>query len=224
MPRKVDPLIIKILEKYDIDPKGALWDCHGTWVMYHRACEQIAQKAGVTFDPPVILEGNSRDKIVAIMVVGQMGDHREWSFGEAAPSNNKNAYVYAMAEKRAKDRVILKLVGLHGMVYSEEEAEFEDDKKPAEKTPAEATREAKEKDESGELPPMTANNRKRMNNILDFVRSKYDMGSLSPESFARAVYAILGGRWPENAGDEEHVIGTIKIGKEEECAGDGEAA
>ena len=28
-----------------------------------------------------------------------------------------------MAEKRAKDRVILKLVGLHGHVYSEEEAD-----------------------------------------------------------------------------------------------------
>ena len=28
-----------------------------------------------------------------------------------------------MAEKRAKDRVILKLIGLHGEVYSEEEAE-----------------------------------------------------------------------------------------------------
>ncbi len=32
-----------------------------------------------------------------------------------------------MAEKRAKDRVILKLAGIHGLVYSEEEA---DDFKP----------------------------------------------------------------------------------------------
>jgi len=31
------------------------------------------------------------------------------------------ACVYAMAEKRAKDRVILKLVGLHRLLSSEEE-------------------------------------------------------------------------------------------------------
>ena len=47
---------------------------------------------------------------------------REWSFGEAMGYNLKNNYPFAMAEKRAKDRVILKLAGLHG-VYSEEEAE-----------------------------------------------------------------------------------------------------
>ena len=43
--------------------------------------------------------------------------------GEASPKNNKNAYPWAMAEKRAKDRVILKLIGLHGLVYSEQEAD-----------------------------------------------------------------------------------------------------
>ena len=46
-----------------------------------------------------------------------------WSIGEVAPNNCKNAYPFAMAEKRAKDRVILKLAGLHGYVYSEDEAE-----------------------------------------------------------------------------------------------------
>lgn len=35
-----------------------------------------------------------------------------------------------MAEKRAKDRVILKLVGLHGYVYSEEESDDFKDAKP----------------------------------------------------------------------------------------------
>ena len=37
-------------------------------------------------------------------------------------SGKQAAYVYAMAEKRAKDRVILKLIELHGLVYSEEES------------------------------------------------------------------------------------------------------
>ena len=38
-----------------------------------------------------------------------------------------------MAEKRAKDRVILKLAGIHGYIYSEEEAdEFKEKKVAAE--------------------------------------------------------------------------------------------
>ena len=50
-------------------------------------------------------------------------------FREAAPYNNKNAYPFAMAEKRAKDRVILELVGLAGHVYTDQDvAEIKDGK------------------------------------------------------------------------------------------------
>lgn len=127
MAKQLDPRLLDILLQYDEKPEDALWDCHGTWVVYHRAIERIAAKAGVTFDLPQIIEANSAAKVVAIAVRGVMGDRAEWSFGEAAPTNNKNAYPYAMAEKRAKDRVVLKLVGLHGLAYSEEES---DDFKP----------------------------------------------------------------------------------------------
>ena len=120
----------EILDRYGIDPrdKSQLWDCHGTLVLYHRAYEIIAAKEGIWFDPPTLIETRSADKIVAMLVVGHMGDARsEWSIGEAAPANCKNAYPYAMAEKRAKDRVIAKLAGLAAYVYSEAEAdEFKD--------------------------------------------------------------------------------------------------
>jgi hypothetical protein len=118
-----------ILDKYGIDPrdKSKLWDCHGVLVLYHRAYEVIAAREGITFDSPVIIEANSADKIVALCVTGRMGERSEWSIGEAAPGNCKNAYVYAIAEKRAKDRVVAKLVGLAEHVYSEDEAdEFKD--------------------------------------------------------------------------------------------------
>jgi hypothetical protein len=127
MAKKLDPRLLEILTTYGERPEDALWDCHGTWVAYHKAIERIAAKAGITFDMPTIIEANSASKIVAIAARGVMGERSEWSFGEAAPANNKNAYPYAMAEKRAKDRVVLKLVGLHGLVYSEEES---DDFKP----------------------------------------------------------------------------------------------
>ena len=121
----------EILRSHGEDPKAALWDCHGTWVIYHRALERIAAKAGVQFpiEKTRILEADAQSKIATMIVVGVMGEREEWATGEAAPGNNKNSYPWAMAEKRAKDRVILKLVGLSGEIYSEEEA---DDFKPRE--------------------------------------------------------------------------------------------
>lgn len=123
MPRSLDPTLVEILKKYEEDPRTAAWDCHGTWVVYHKAIERIAAKAGITFDMPEVVQANADARIAVIIARGFMGDRSEWSFGEAAPSNNKNAYPFAMAEKRAKDRVVLKLVGLHGLAYSEEEAD-----------------------------------------------------------------------------------------------------
>jgi hypothetical protein len=123
MAKPLDPTVKAILDKYKIDPRAALWDCHGTPVMYHRFIEQVAATAGITFDPPQVLEANGAGKSVAIAVVGRMGGRAEWSIGEASPGNCKNTYPYAMAEKRAKDRVTLKMIGLHGFIYSEEEVE-----------------------------------------------------------------------------------------------------
>lgn len=134
---KVKKELADILAKYDLDPKDALWDCHGTLVIYHKHCELIAAKAGITFDAPQIIEAKSGEKVVAICAVGRMGERSEWSIGEAAPGNNKNAYPYAMAEKRAKDRVILKLVGLSAYIYSEDEADnFKDEKPKTEAAPS----------------------------------------------------------------------------------------
>lgn len=106
-----------------------IWEVHGnSWCIKHKALERAGAKAGISWDRPAILENQSEKGIVAICVFGKLGDRTEWSIGEAAPKNNKNAYPYAMAEKRAKDRVILKLLNTHGYLYSE--AEFEADEKP----------------------------------------------------------------------------------------------
>ena len=123
MARQLDPRLQEILQQYHPNPKAAVWDCHGVWVIYHKAVELIAAKAGVKFSEPKPIESNAEKKICVLCVTDTLGDHSEWSIGEAAPYNNKNSYPYAMAEKRAKDRVVLKLVGLHGEIYSEDESE-----------------------------------------------------------------------------------------------------
>jgi hypothetical protein len=112
--------------------KSAGWDCHGTFVLLHKALEKVAVKNKITFDKPEVLESNSERRIASLIVTGHMGDKSEWSIGEASPSNNKNSYPYAMAEKRAKDRVILKLLGLHGDVYAEDEADSFKEERPKE--------------------------------------------------------------------------------------------
>src|SRR5215217_5964397 len=122
-----DQQIAGILAKYGEPIAGNIWRVQGQAVIYHKALERIAAQAGITFGPPTILRAE-RDEAV-LLVTGSMGERTEWSIGEALVnvnyriSGHQAAYVYAMAEKRAKDRVILKLIGLHGLLYSEEEAD-----------------------------------------------------------------------------------------------------
>jgi len=119
----IDPAIEKVFKDMGMNPKDCVWNCHGVIVAYHRALEKVAAAKSITFEKPEIAFKDDAGKMVTILVTGRLGDKTEWSFGEAAPWNNKNSYPWAMAEKRAKDRVILKLLGLHGDVYSEEEAD-----------------------------------------------------------------------------------------------------
>ena len=119
--------ITETLAKFGEPMAGNVWRVQGTVVIYHKALERIAAQAQIRFDPPTIVRAE-RDEAV-ILVSGRMGERLEWSIGEALVgvnyriSGKQAAYVYAMAEKRAKDRVILKLIELHGLVYSEEEAD-----------------------------------------------------------------------------------------------------
>ena len=122
MPKNLDPKLTAILKEHGFGPE-ACWNVHGTWVIYHRVLEAIAAKVGIEFAQPHIIEADSANGIAALAVTGTLGGKIVWSIGEAAPKNNKNAYSWAVAEKRAKDRVILKLIGLHGLAYSEEEAD-----------------------------------------------------------------------------------------------------
>ena len=127
----LDPRIEALRKEYDLR-KDDFWELpqkRGSYCIKHSALEVVAAKAGVVFDTPQVLEANGVNGVAAICVRGTMGDRSYWSIGEASPKNNKNAYPFAMAEKRAIDRVVLKLVGLHGLLYSEEESD--DFKEPA---------------------------------------------------------------------------------------------
>ncbi|RTL52919.1 MAG: hypothetical protein EKK40_07160 [Bradyrhizobiaceae bacterium] len=130
--------ILDFMEKHGVE-SDEIWEVHGsTWVIKHKALERIAAERGVEWDRPAIIEHDAANKIAVVCVFGKLGDRTEWSIGEAAPQNNKNAYCYAMAEKRGKDRVILKLLNAHGSLYSEDEAD--DFKEPAKRENPHVTR------------------------------------------------------------------------------------
>ena len=129
MAREIDKVLAETLAKYHPNPKSAVWDCHGTWVVLHKAVEVMAAKAGIKFSLPTIVEAHGEKKVVAMIVSASLGDVTDWATGEAAPANNKHVDPSAMAEKRARDRVAIKLLGLHGL-YSEDEAEEFKDGRP----------------------------------------------------------------------------------------------
>lgn len=135
--------IQKFMTDYGI-ASDEIWEVHGsTWVVKHKALERVAAEKGVEWDRPAMIETNSKEGIVAICVFGKLGARSEWSIGEASPKNCKNSYYYAMAEKRAKDRVILKLLNGHGALYSEAEAD-EFSEQPAAKRGVLPKKDAKE--------------------------------------------------------------------------------
>lgn len=114
-----------LLER-EIDKGGERKEKTGVaWVAYHKFLERVALKAGIVFDAPIVL--NCIPSEVAILVVGKDKENNTaWSVGEASDGNLttiSKKYRWSMAEKRGKDRVILKLLGIAGDVYSEEEAD-----------------------------------------------------------------------------------------------------
>jgi hypothetical protein len=119
--------IRELFNKFGADlERDDVWTVQSATVIKHRALERLAAAAKVTFAAPQVLRAEREEAV--ILATGTLGERSEWSIGEALVNVNYRisgkmaAYVYAMAEKRAKDRVILKLTGLHGL-YSEDEAD-----------------------------------------------------------------------------------------------------
>lgn len=124
----IKPEVKTILQKFGLEPREALWDCHGTWVLLHKSCQTIAMKMGIEFDKPEILHMDIGKKEVVFLLKGHTDSDYRWDIGEAMPSNNKNCYPVSMALKRAEDKIIINLAKLreHGVYSSEEADDFKD--------------------------------------------------------------------------------------------------
>ena len=104
-----------------IKKHGGMWEFKpGKWIIKHLEVEGLAQHFNI--DTNIDLVHCNLDKEVAVVKAVALHKTRRFtSLGEASPKNNQFDYPVAIAEKRAVDRSILKALGIHGEVYSDQE-------------------------------------------------------------------------------------------------------
>ena len=117
--------IKELAKKYDLS-KNDFWELkRGSltkWIVTHDAVEKIANKESIIFQLPTLLR-NDKDS-VAFLGTAILKDNEIWATGEASLSNCKVPYPFAMAEKRLKDRLTLKLINAYEYgIYSDVEAD-----------------------------------------------------------------------------------------------------
>ena len=132
---KLPKEVVEIGKKYNLDSAVDLWDCQGTWVITLKALERVAAQENIQWTRPPEIVCSDTETDVVLVAYGKLGEREEWSTGEASSDNypkrgRAKRYPWAIAEKRAKDRVILKLINLAGYLYSEEESEEFKDARP----------------------------------------------------------------------------------------------
>ena len=104
---KIDPIVKDILNELKFNPSECLWEKHDATCMKHRYIEIAGQNKGVSIDSLDEVEKNSAEGVVAIKCTASLGKAKVITYGEATPKNNKNGYPYAMAEKRAVERLLV---------------------------------------------------------------------------------------------------------------------
>jgi hypothetical protein len=117
--------IKELAQKYNLT-KDDFWEVRqgtGKYAITHDACERISDRENITFKKPEMFVDISKDS-VAMVGTARKGDVEIWATGEASPANCPNKYKFAMAEKRLKDRLTLKIINAYEYgIYSDTEAE-----------------------------------------------------------------------------------------------------
>jgi len=100
---------------------GGMWEFKpGKWIIKHLEVEGLAQHYNI--ETNIDLVHCNLDKDIAVVKAAALYKTKKFTtLGEASPKNNQFDYPVAIAEKRAVDRAILKALGIHGNVYSDQE-------------------------------------------------------------------------------------------------------
>ncbi len=123
----MDKKTMELAKKHGLKKEDLWFMKHAKkWAITHKAMERIAMDEKITI---VDLDLSFVDLSIGSCVVkctAVKDGLKVITFGEATPKNSHNAYPTAMAEKRSIDRAVLKLAGMHGDFYSEDEIDQRD--------------------------------------------------------------------------------------------------
>ena len=122
MPPKIDDNLLQLLKKHKLTKDDVWFMSHAKkYAITHKSMEkiQVREKIQITdLELSFIDLGLGACVVKCTAVKDKL---QVITFGECNKKNNHNAYPVAMAEKRSIDRAILKLAGMHGDFYSEDE-------------------------------------------------------------------------------------------------------
>lgn len=114
----LDPTQKALAKEYKL-PDSAYWMCHGSPIITHKYLEEIARQKNVKIESLEVITCSVPDNYAVVKCTASSDKMSVITIGEASPKNNKNSYPFAMAEKRAVGRAILKLAGLHAHFYED---------------------------------------------------------------------------------------------------------
>ena len=116
--------MVRLYKEYNLDKEDVFSHRHYK-IITRSGIDKIQAAAEVAVTYELVYNAFGQDGLyVAIKATGVRGDKKIETFGEAAPNNTTQNYPFAMAEKRAMARVVLKLAGLYELgFFSEDEAD-----------------------------------------------------------------------------------------------------
>ena len=125
--------IEKIADKYDLklpknpkDMSGDFWCIGNNFIIRHDALTKIAKIEGIVFHKPKveILHSDNVYYGVAMMGEAEIDGYKIWTTADSTRENTMAKYYFNMAEKRLRDRQVLKLLNLYEYgLYSDVEAD-----------------------------------------------------------------------------------------------------
>lgn len=103
--------LAKLYKEYNLSAEDIFKNPSQGWTIITRGgIDKVQAQAKIDIRYEVISHDLSN---IVIKAVGTAGEARIETFGEANPKNTKNGYPFAIAEKRAMSRVVLKLAGFY---------------------------------------------------------------------------------------------------------------
>ena len=125
--------IIKVADKYNLnlpndrkDMTGDVWCIGNNFILKHDALTKIAKNEGVVFHKPEvhIIYNDKQFFGVAMYGEAELDGYKIWTTPDSTTQNTMAKYYFNMAEKRLRDRQVLKLLDLYEYgLYSDVEAD-----------------------------------------------------------------------------------------------------